>query len=57
MKKEQLTITFESHEAKEDFISWLSDNGEGELDDYLQGRGLDVVELNFIDEENVEVIG
>ncbi len=57
MRKEHLTITFESDEAKEDFIDWLSDSGQGVLNDYLQDRRLDTLELNFIDEDNIEAIG
>lgn len=51
----KLVIHFENDDAREDFTDWLSDEGSIDLDDYLNLRGLDDLNLNFIDEENIEV--
>ncbi len=58
MKKEQLTITFESHDAKEDFISWLRDEGEDSLCTHLEDSNLDALRLDFINGgERIYVFG
>jgi len=58
MKKEQLTITFESHDAKDDFIQWLRDNGQDNLCAHLEDKQLDALRLDFInDNESIYVFG
>ena len=51
----KLVIHFDNDDAREDFTDWLSDNGQGEFDDYLHDRKLTELNLNFIDEENIEI--